>query len=187
MNTQANKFPQSLMWIAGIALTVFCVTGVAAIMGWIPASSGSTLAANNSRATVEKGQANPTESNAPTMVALNSPAKAICKYCGVVESARTITVKGEGSGLGAAGGAVVGGVLGHQIGGGNGKQLATVLGAVGGVVAGNEIEKQAKSTTAYEIGVRMNNGSHRVFREPSASGWRVGDHVKVINGVIRSN
>jgi uncharacterized protein YcfJ len=38
-------------------------------------------------------------------------------------------------------GAVVGGLLGNQVGGGNGKTLATVAGAVGGGYLGNEIAK----------------------------------------------
>lgn len=39
-------------------------------------------------------------------------------------------------------GAVVGGLLGNQVGGGNGKTLATVAGAVGGAYLGNEIAKR---------------------------------------------
>lgn len=45
-------------------------------------------------------------------------------------------------------GAVAGGLLGHQVGGGKGKTLATVAGAVGGGYAGKKIEEhqQAKNT-----------------------------------------
>jgi uncharacterized protein YcfJ len=39
-------------------------------------------------------------------------------------------------------GAVVGGLLGSQVGGGNGRTLATIAGAVGGGYVGNEIAKQ---------------------------------------------
>jgi hypothetical protein len=39
-------------------------------------------------------------------------------------------------------GAVVGGLLGNQVGGGTGKTLATVAGAVGGGYVGNEIAKR---------------------------------------------
>ena len=39
-------------------------------------------------------------------------------------------------------GAVVGGLLGNQVGGGNGKTLATIAGAVGGGYLGNEIAKK---------------------------------------------
>ena len=44
--------------------------------------------------------------------------------------------------LGIGVGAVVGGLLGNQVGGGNGKTLATVVGAVGGGYVGNEIAKR---------------------------------------------
>ena len=36
-------------------------------------------------------------------------------------------------------GAVIGGLIGNQIGGGNGKKLATVAGVIGGGIIGNEI------------------------------------------------
>ncbi|MBK4735917.1 glycine zipper 2TM domain-containing protein [Noviherbaspirillum pedocola] len=39
-------------------------------------------------------------------------------------------------------GAVVGGLLGSQVGGGNGKTLATIAGAVGGGYVGNEVAKR---------------------------------------------
>jgi uncharacterized protein YcfJ len=39
-------------------------------------------------------------------------------------------------------GAVLGGLVGSQIGGGNGKTLATIAGAVGGGYVGNEIAKR---------------------------------------------
>lgn len=54
---------------------------------------------------------------------------------------------------GTAIGAVVGGLVGNQIGGGDGKKLATVAGAVGGGYAGNRIQaknQHAQVTTAVE-------------------------------------
>lgn len=49
---------------------------------------------------------------------------------------------------GMAVGAVAGGVIGHQVGGGKGKTLATVAGAVGGGYAGKKVQEnqQAKNT-----------------------------------------
>ncbi len=41
--------------------------------------------------------------------------------------------------LGIGAGAVIGGLIGHQVGGGNGKKLATVAGVIGGGLLGNEI------------------------------------------------
>ena len=39
---------------------------------------------------------------------------------------------------------MIGGLLGHQIGGGNGKKLATVAGVIGGGMLGNEIANRNK-------------------------------------------
>ena len=41
--------------------------------------------------------------------------------------------------VGIGAGAVIGGLLGHQVGGGNGKKLATVAGIIGGGYLGNEV------------------------------------------------
>lgn len=46
--------------------------------------------------------------------------------------------------LGIGAGAVIGGLLGNQVGGGRGKALATIAGAVGGGMVGNEVQKQAQ-------------------------------------------
>ena len=46
--------------------------------------------------------------------------------------------------VGIGAGAVIGGLLGNQIGGGNGKKLATVAGVIGGGMLGNEIANRNK-------------------------------------------
>ncbi|MCR4300609.1 MAG: glycine zipper 2TM domain-containing protein [Sulfuricaulis sp.] len=172
MNTQVDKPPHLLMWAAGIALILFSVAGIAAFMGWTSTSKDDP--GNN---------ATPTKSSTYT----SSPLKAICADCGQIESVREIVTRGEGTGLGVVGGAVVGGAVGNQVGAGRGKDLATVAGAVGGAVAGNEIEKRAKSTKSYAITVRLDDGSSRVINETNPPTWRPGDQVKVTNGKIQSN
>lgn len=119
-------------------------------------------------------------------------AHAICASCGVVESVQAVQQKGEGSGIGVAGGAVAGGLLGHQVGGGNGKTAMTVLGAVGGAFAGNEIEKRVRATTVYDVKVRMEDGSVRTIRhaEPVTAGTKVqvdGTALRVSSGTARAN
>ena len=111
--------------------------------------------------------------------------RASCTNCGRVESVRTIKTRAEGSGLGAAGGAVLGGLLGNQIGGGNGKKLATVAGAVGGAVVGNQVEGNMKANISYEVSVRMDNGGSRVFNLQNLNGYSTGDRIKVVNGALR--
>jgi uncharacterized protein YcfJ len=51
--------------------------------------------------------------------------------------------------LGTGLGAVVGGVLGHQVGGGNGQTLATVAGAAAGGYAGNKIQQRTQQGDPY--------------------------------------
>lgn len=186
MSTQVIKTghtPHPLAWIAGIAVILFCMAGIAAIMGWIPTSIGSSSEVDMDKAAKKTAQSSATKPKA--QVASNAPI-AKCSACGAIESVREISEKGEGSGLGAAGGAVVGGVLGHQVGGGTGKQIATVIGAVGGAVAGNEVEKRVKATKSYEITVRLDDGSTRVINEANPPTWRSGDRVRIVDGAIRA-
>src|SRR3990172_4416728 len=119
--TQTNKSPHLLMWIAGIAVILFSVAGIAAIMGWIPTSMGRSsdnteitkpgkLSTNTTRPATAK---TPTRPASPVVVASNVPSPAKCADCGVIESTREVTKKGEGSGIGAVGGAGGGGLIGN--------------------------------------------------------------------------
>lgn len=110
----------------------------------------------------------------------------VCHDCGTIESVREVVLKGEGSGLGAVAGGVVGGVLGNQVGRGSGRDLATVVGVVGGALAGNEIEKRQKKATHYDIRVRMDDGSVVTVRADSLPAWRSGDRVRLANGALVS-
>jgi outer membrane lipoprotein SlyB len=110
-------------------------------------------------------------------------AQAACKTCGTVTEVRAVTQKGEGSGLGIAAGAVVGGLLGNQVGKGTGNTITTVGGAVAGGFAGNEIEKHAKKHTVYKTTVRMDNG--RVNTYTLNTQHAVGAKVTVDNGKVR--
>jgi outer membrane lipoprotein SlyB len=77
--------------------------------------------------------------------------------------------------------------LGNQVGGGHGKQAMTVVGAIGGALAGNQIEKQARATLSYETTVRMNNGSSRTVAQATQPVWHDGDRVRVVDGVVQMN
>jgi uncharacterized protein YcfJ len=104
-----------------------------------------------------------------------APAAPVCGNCGTITAVTAVQRKGEGSGLGAIGGGVAGAVLGNQVGGGNGRAIATVLGAVGGGFAGNAIEKNVRKVTVYQAQVRMDDGSTRSFEQATspAVGTRV--------------
>ncbi len=102
---------------------------------------------------------------AATPVAQAAP---VCASCGTVEGVTPVTREGRGSGVGAVAGGVVGAVLGNQVGQGNGRTAATILGAVGGGWAGNTIEKKVKKVTVYDVRVRMQDGSTRHFEQAAA-------------------
>jgi outer membrane lipoprotein SlyB len=109
---------------------------------------------------------------------------AVCARCGVVESVQAVTVKGKGTGVGAVAGGAVGAVVGNQFGHGNGRAAMTVLGAIGGGMAGNEIEKRSKAETYYDVRVRMDDGTVRTVRQKSAPA--TGSRVTVDNGVVHA-
>ncbi|WP_304622801.1 glycine zipper 2TM domain-containing protein [Roseateles cellulosilyticus] len=111
---------------------------------------------------------------------------ALCESCGRVTDVHTETRHGKASGVGAVGGAVVGGLLGNMVGGGNGRKLATVGGAVAGGYAGNEIEKNQKSYTVWVVQVRERDGRLRRFERSNDPGVQVGDEVRLTeNGFSR--
>lgn len=124
-----------------------------------------------------------TYSPAPTPVA---QAPAVCYSCGRVESVQVIQQQAQPSGIGMVAGAVIGGALGNQVGGGNGRKLATVAGAIGGGYAGNTIEKNTRATTTYQVHVRMEGGELRSFPYSQQPTWSAGDRVRVVDGQLAS-
>ena len=126
----------------------------------------------------------PPPDHAARRVADAPPAAPVCRDCGVIENIEAIQQKGEGSGLGAVGGAILGGVLGHQVGEGSGKQIARIGGAVLGGFAGNEAERRYRTISHYQITVRLDDGSRRVIEQQSAPAWHEGDAVRIRNGEI---
>ena len=100
--------------------------------------------------------------------------------------------------VGTAAGAIVGGLLGNQIGGGSGKKIATVAGAVGGGLAGREVQKRIESgqtvattqrqcqtvtdshqeTVGYEVSWRYDGQEHTTQLDQRPEGER----VRVVDG-----
>lgn len=157
--------------------------------------SASAPAQSKPKAQTRHAETKPAETRPPVNVADLTPppgsapaeppkAAPVCSNCGVVSSINAISEKGEGSGLGAIAGGVLGGVLGHQIGGGTGKKIATVAGAAGGAYAGHQVEKNVKSTTHYDVVVKMQDGSSRTFSYDTPPAFQTGEKVRVVNGAL---
>lgn len=105
----------------------------------------------------------PEASSSPNsgMVSTTTTTIESCSSCGVVRSISPVTQDGSSNGTGAVIGAVVGGVAGNQVGGGSGQQIATVAGAIGGALLGNNIEQNRNATTLYHIVVDMEEGGQQ--------------------------
>jgi len=111
--------------------------------------------------------------SAPTVS--QDDAKRVMSYeTGTVKSVRNVIIKDNGAGT--LLGAVTGAVLGHMVGGGRGKDLATLGGGLVGAYAGS----QAGSANAQELTVHLDKGGDVVV---IAKGVRfsAGSRVKIVN------
>lgn len=106
---------------------------------------------------------------------------------GVVESVRHVTIEGTRSGVGAVAGGAVGGIAGSEIGHGKGSQVAAILGAVGGGVAGQALEEAATRKPGLEITVKLDNGRLIAVTQEADEAFKPGERVRVLSsgGVTR--
>lgn len=102
-------------------------------------------------------------------------------YEGVVVDVREGKIEGNQSGVGAIGGAAMGGVVGNLFGGGKGNAIATVGGAVAGGVAGNAVEKGVTGSKALQISVKL-DASGKVIQVVQGTDipFTVGQRVRVV-------
>lgn len=173
-----------------IHTTALLLAGSLVLSACKPANSTETAAdaavtepaAVTTATTTEK--ALPTSTPAPARTKAVAPPP-VCANCGTVQAITPVSVQGQGSGVGAAVGALLGGLAGHQVGGGNGKKIATVAGVVGGAYAGNTIEKNRNAERYYEIDVALENGTLITVSMPDATGIAVGSSVVVEGDNLR--
>jgi outer membrane lipoprotein SlyB len=73
------------------------------------------------------------------------------------------------------------------VGSGSGSTAATIIGAAGGAYIGHELENRPQQQTAdvFSVRVRMENGSTQtLLLSNNNPGFRVGDRVRISNGVM---
>jgi uncharacterized protein YcfJ len=139
-----------LVAVAAASVIVVSLLGAAAITGVLPSSKANAPAALTASELVQaKEEANaavPQKSlNNHTHVQQPSTKVASASNAPAQTPAVTAPVPAapaKNSPVGIGIGAVVGGLLGNQVGSGDGKTLATIAGAVGGGYVGNEIAKK---------------------------------------------
>lgn len=105
-------------------------------------------------------------------------AKVACSDCGRVIAVSMTEKDGEGGAVGMIAGGVTGALLGRQVGGGFGKDLATIAGAAGGAYAGKKIEEKVKTHNVWTVSVQYGDGHKNSFDFDKDPGLKVGDSVK---------
>jgi uncharacterized protein YcfJ len=128
--------------------------------------------------------ATPAPAAVASAVAAPRPAD-LCDGCALVTEVKTETRDGKGGAAGVIGGAVVGGVIGHQIGGGTGKTLATIGGAAAGGYAGNKVQKKVSKQTVWITRATLKDGSVRTFENSADPGFKVGEVVTVTGNELK--
>jgi uncharacterized protein YcfJ len=156
-----------LMAAAAVSVVVVSLAGTAAITGLLPSSHGAAGPQALAEPVAQPVAATPAP--APAFVATEAPAPvvhkaAVVKHVVYKQPAvqhrqvayrdderydspapapmQQAPVAQQPNYVGIGVGAVVGGLLGNQVGGGNGRKLATVAGVIGGGMLGNQIANQ---------------------------------------------
>jgi len=108
-----------------------------------------------------------------------------CGNCGTVVAVQQVKHKDKHLGAGTAIGAIAGGVLGNQVGKGDGRTAATVGGAVAGGAIGHQVEKSNRDTSySWRFSVDMDNGRRVTVMQADNPDVQNGDRVRVRNGRI---
>ena len=102
----------------------------------------------------------------------------VCTTCGKVTAVRVAEKAGDSNALGLIAGGVAGAALGHQIGGGTGKTLATIAGAAGGAYAGKKVQENMNTSKVWTVSVRYNDGNTAEFNYKQDPGFKSGDAVR---------
>lgn len=108
----------------------------------------------------------------------NQRANAACLDCGKVTAVNVGEKAGSSNALGVVAGGAAGALLGNQIGGGNGKTIATIAGAVGGAYAGKKIQERSNGGRVWSVEVQYDNGQRNSFSFDRDPGLQRGDRVK---------
>jgi outer membrane lipoprotein SlyB len=110
---------------------------------------------------------------------------------GTVLAAADVTIEDKETGVGAVGGGVVGGILGHVAVGSSGpntKLVGSAVGALAGLAAGSAAEKMRAKKQAVELEVKLDDGRTMVIVQEKDDQYAVGEKVRVItssDGVMR--
>lgn len=124
---------------------------------------------------------------APRAATKPAPKPAVAQgELGTITAVAPVHATAPTTGAGAVLGGVLGAAVGNQVGGGDGRKLATVLGAAGGAVVGNNVEKSRNThVVGYRVDVKLDDGQMKSLHLPQAQGFATGQRVRLLNGVLQ--
>ena len=148
--------------VAAVSVTLLSLVGIAALTGILPSSHGSTanapgltsqntyepapapipVRANGNEVAAHKTVARHVQNNSSQYPAGQVAQGDVAQQPAPVPAQQRQAAAPHNSPIGIGVGAVIGGLLGNQVGSGDGKTLATIAGAVGGGYVGNEVAKR---------------------------------------------
>lgn len=150
--TQTPNRIHPILAIAAASVTLVSLVGIAAMTDILPKSHSSSV---NSAPPMDVVASMPTPSISKPNASANEVIRAkpaatqharatvaSPPQASAVSSHPAAPPVAQNSPVGIGVGAVIGGLLGNQVGGGTGKTLATIAGAVGGGYIGNEVAKK---------------------------------------------
>jgi outer membrane lipoprotein SlyB len=101
---------------------------------------------------------------------------------GKVTGVDSVTIEGERTYLGHAGGGYIGYEVGRAVVDGSGRGVAGAVGAVAGAAAGGAIEERATRQDGLQITVDLEKGPAIAIVQADDEQFRVGERVKVLRG-----
>jgi len=135
-------------------------------------------------ATPSHNETHATNSTSATPAPQQVAAAPVCATCGVIDGYSPVQVQGQNNGVGAVAGGLGGALIGSKIAGRGNHTLGGAIGAVGGGLLGNAIETHQRTSTVYDVRVRMNDGSIRTVRQAKVP--TVGQRVDVEGNTLRA-
>ncbi len=100
---------------------------------------------------------------------------------GVLESVELAMIRKDGTIVGTAGGTVLGAIAASTIGGGTGKQIATVGGAVIGGLLGHYFEQGITDKNALKLVIKLDSGEKVVIIQEADVSFQKGERVNVFS------
>ena len=109
----------------------------------------------------------------------------VCNHCGVIASIREVDDNSNDANVpGLLIGGLVGGVAGHQIGNGSGRDAATIIGALVGGAVGNQVGRDQNRHRVWLITVNLDNGTSQTFKNDQPPSASPGQRVRIQNNQL---